>query len=290
MIEVVTTVLLAAHMILVDLAMVGPLASAWLDWRSKREKADQLGEFGRTLALWSVVALAIGGLLGGALLLLRYLSDDRYFRAIAAIPRDRLWFAGAELLFSFLCLGAYVGLWRRWQKGRGWHRLLAVAAASNLMVHFPALFTIISLVGTRPSLSGGPLDRAEFRRLLVDGEVLSRVAHVWLAAVAVTGMAMVWLALRTMATVPPESVEMRQRLVKLGARLALGAAVLQFPTGLWVALAMPETAIGPLLGGDAAASLLFLSSVVLAMLLMHVLAALALSEPTRRQAWRQQPC
>src|SRR5690606_26500040 len=125
-----------------------------------------------------------------------YLTGERYFRALSALPIDRLWFAGAEFLFGAVCLALYAGLWRRWRRGRLWHRLLAVAGATNLMMHFPALFTIVSLISMQPGLAAGGLDRAEFRRLLVDGQVVSRVAHVWLAAVAVTGLTVVWLALR----------------------------------------------------------------------------------------------
>ncbi len=282
MLEVVSAVLLTAHLILIDVAMIGPLASVWFDWRGTRRSQPEISELGRRLAAWSLGSLVVGGLLGAVLLAMRYLDDERYFRALSAIPRDRLWFAGAEFVFSLLALSLYVGLWRRWRKGRLGHALLAVAASSNLMMHFPALFAVISIVSTRAAWAGRTLDRAEFRGLLVDGEVLSRVVHVWLAAVAVTGVAVAWLALRTMAG----EGDLRARIVRTGARLALTGTMLQFPVGLWVALAMPESARAPLLGGDAAATLFFLASVTLAMVLMHVLSGLALSEPTARQAWR----
>ena len=282
MLDVVTAVLLTAHLILIDVAMIGPLASAWFDWRGTRRSQPELVELGRRLAAWSLGSLVVGGVLGGALLALRFLDDERYFRALGAIPSDRLWFAGAEFVFSLLTLGLYVGLWRRWRKGRLGHRLLAVAASSNLMMHFPALFAVISIVSTRAAWAGRTIDRAEFRKLLIDGEVLSRVVHVWLAAVAVTGVAVVWLALRT----ERGQEDRRELFVRTGARLALAGIMLQFPAGLWVTLAMPESARAPLLGGDAGATLFFLASVMLAMVLMHLLSALALSEPIARQAWR----
>jgi hypothetical protein len=64
------------------------------------------------------------------------------------------------------------------------------------------------------------------------------------------------------------------------------AAMLQFPVGIWVALAMPEAAREPLLGGDAVAALLFLGSLVLAMVQLHLLSALVLTQPTAQQAFR----
>ena len=295
MLEVVSTVLLAAHLMLIDVAMIGPLASAWFDWRSARNGDAQLGELARRLAVAAIVALLAGGVLGGLLLLLRYLTGERYFRALEAIPVDRLWFAGAEFLFGVVCLAVYAGLWRRWRRGRLWHRLLAVAGATNLMLHFPALFTVISLVSTRPGLAASDLNRAEFRRLLVDGEVISRVVHVWLAAIVVTGLVVVWLAVRGGASVRPvessdtpstDAQPAGARLVPTGARLALAGTLLQFPVGIWVALAIPETERDGLLGGDTAATLLFLASVLLAMWLMHELSALALAAPSIGQVWR----
>jgi hypothetical protein len=205
-----------------------------------------------------------------------------------------LWFALAELVFSLATLTLCLVLWRRWQRGRLIHRLLTLAAATNLMMHFPALFAVISLISTRPGLMARALERHEYRRLLVDPQVLSRVVHVWLAAAAVTGLVVVWLAIRRL----PADVEstredhaaagesLRLRTLRSGGRLAMTATMLQFPVGIWVALAMPEAAREPLLGGDAVAALLFLGALVLAMVLLHLLSSLVLMQPTAQQARR----
>ena len=84
MLDVVTVVLLTAHLILIDVAMVGPLASAWFDWRGARSSQPECCELGRRLAAWSLGSLVAGGALGGVLLALRYLDDERYFRALPA--------------------------------------------------------------------------------------------------------------------------------------------------------------------------------------------------------------
>jgi hypothetical protein len=285
-----TAILLATHLLLVDVAMIGPLVAAWYDWRGRRMNQPAIVDLGRRLAWCAVAALVGGSVLGGVLLAGRYLFDERYFRAVAAIPTGRLWFAAVELLFSLVCLLVYAGTWRTWRKARVVHMLVAAAGATNLMMHFPALFAVISIVGSRPALLGRQLERAEFRRLLVDPEVLSRVVHVWLAAAAVTGLAVVWLALRQRSSrncgEEQLSEELRESAIKGGARLALGATMLQFPVGLWVAFAMPEVAREPLLGGDPAASFLFLGSIGLAMVLVNVLSALVLSSDKTRQTRR----
>lgn len=285
MLEIVLAVLLTAHLLLVDVAMAGPLVSVWLEWRAGRRAEQPSDALARRLAVLSLWALAGGSILGGVLLGIRYLADDRaYFVAVAAIPQDRIWFSLAELLFSFVCLGAYVALWTRWRGRRVLHRLLALGGASNLLIHFPTLFAVIAVVSARPEFSGEALDRAGYRRLLIDGEVLSRVTHVWLAAAAVTGIVVVALAMRTSEATLPNPA--RERHLKGGARLALAATLLQFPVGVWVVLEMSEAAREPLMGGDWLATGLFLIALLFSVQLLHLLSAIALGDTEARQVRR----
>lgn len=282
MFEIVLAVILAAHLLAVDVAMAGPLVCVWCEWRGGRRGEPSSEELAGRLAALSLWALSAGSVLGGVLLGVRYLADDRaYITAVWAIPHDRIWFGLAELGFSFACLAAYVALWNRWRGHRVWHRLLALAAASNLLVHFPALFAVISVVATRRGLADAALDRAAYRRLLFDGEVLARMAHVWLAAAAVTGIVVVALAMRASAAATTDPI--RERHVKAGAWLALVATLLQFPVGVWVVLATPETARRPLLGGDWMATGFFVVSLLLAVQLVHLLWAIALGEAGSKQ-------
>lgn len=283
--EITLVVLLTAHLLLVDVAMACPLVSVWIEWRARRRSEHPSDGFARRLAVLAIWALAGGSILGGILLAIRYLADDRaYFAALWAIPPSRIWFGLAELLFSFVCLGAYVALWNRWRGPRVIHRLLALAGTSNLAIHFPALFAVIAVVSTRSELAAKPLDRAAYQRMLIDGEVLSRVSHVWLAAAAVAGIVVAALAMRTSeATLP---IPIRDRHLKTGARLALAATLLQFLAGIWVVLEMPENARRPLLGGDWLATGLFLVSLLLSVLLLHLLSAIALGDTQSKQVRR----
>src|SRR5205085_1241200 len=149
---------------------------------------------------------------------------------------------------------------------------------SNLMIHFPALFAIISVVSTRAGLMDQPLDRAEFQRLLFDGEVLPKVVHVWLSAVIITSV--VLLSLLARLATPAEQFSSAQMTVRRAALAALLATLLQVPTGLWIVWNMPESSRQPLLGGDWVASGLFFGSILLAVWLMQSLAGIAL-EPIR---------
>ncbi len=220
-------------------------------------------------------------MVGGVLLGLRYWLDDRaYLAALAAIPPSRLWFGGAELLFSLAVMVAYRALWDRRARWRYVHPVLALAAGTNLLVHFPALFVIVAVLAERGVAGVAPLDSAEYRRLLVDGEVVARVIHVWLAAAAVTAVAVVALARRVADEGDSEN---RQRIARRAGLVAASAVILEIPSGLYVAWQMSETAQRMLFGGDPLAAGLLVASIALAFWLLHVLGAVALgdSDPTQ---------
>ena len=160
---------------------------------------------------------------------------------------------------------------------------MAFAAASNLLLHFPSLFVIISVLSARGPLPVEVLSRAYYWRLLLDAEVLSRVVHVWLSSAAITGVVLMALAIRTWAETHDGAA---QAIIRRGAWLALIATLLQLPTGMWVTLEMPEAAREPLFGGDLIASSLFATSLLLVMLLAHTLAAVALGDPRPVQVRR----
>ncbi len=278
MLQVLLTVLVALHLLLVDVAMVGPLVCVWLEWRDTRYAERAAGRLGKTWAGLVHWTLAGGIVLGCLLLAIRWWMDDRaYFSAVAVIPVGRLWFGLGELLFSFGCMGAYVALWNRWRNHRLMHRALAIAAAANLLMHFPALFTIISVLTTRVDQWGQVLDRAGYQRLLLDTEVVPRVIHVWLAAFAANGVLLMVFGLRLGDDEAQPAL--RRRLIQRGAWLGLAPTLLQIPAGLWLVLQMPDAARQPLLGGDWLSSGLFLGSLFLALQLIHTLSAIALGDP-----------
>ena len=285
MLEVILAVLLGVHLLLLDVAMAGPLVCVWLDWRRSRHADGVAGRAGLTLARWANWGLTGGMIVGVVLLGARWwLADDRYFAAVSAIPPSRLWFAAGELLFYFACMGVYLGLWNRWRRWRFVHALLAIAAATNLSIHFPALFTIIAIVSTRPELAAEPLGAEGYRQMLVDSEVLSHVVHLWLAALAVTGAAVMGLGLRL--TRYEQDHLACGRLIQRGALLALVATLLQMPVGFWIAMELPEAQRRLLFGGDLLATGLFGASLLIALILMNRLAGIAVGEHEPKQIRR----
>ncbi len=146
MLEAVLVLLLGVHLLLVDVAMIGPLASVWLDWRSGAPGDATMEQAGLTAGASSLRgALTLGIVLGVVLLGARWhMNNGAYLEAVSALPRSRLWFAGFELLFYFACMGAYTGLWRRWRRwrfaawvaGRGCREQSAHALSGVVRDHF----------------------------------------------------------------------------------------------------------------------------------------------------------
>lgn len=274
--------LLAFHLMCMNVAAAGPLVCMWLEWREGRGDA-LAGRVGRYLALCGIVLLLVGMLLGTAMGVL--LWSDSYRTAIVQV-RSRVEYGVAELLFSLVLMVGHLVWWRfRPDCGRPerWLRLiLPLAAGTNLLYHFPPLFTVISQLAASPA--GEPLSSAEFRARMFDNEVLARWVHFVLAAAAMCGVVLIGYAMRLgRRKADPEEVH---RVALWGARLALGPTVVQMVVGLWVLLALPEPIKTALMGGDTASAVLFCVSLLSALLLMHHLGAVAFGDVERRRLVR----
>jgi hypothetical protein len=288
LLELATVLFFASHLLAVNLAMGGPLLCLWLQCRGVRHNEATARVLDRQLAAWSQIALGVGILLGGVLLALLWLLDSGpYLAAVRMVPRDRLIYALLELLFSFACMGWYSRLARRRLTTPGpsstsRHMLtwvLAIATASNLMLHFPVLFAILAVISHRPELWDRSLDRTLYHALFFDPEVVSRVVHVWLAAIATASVAVMLLSERILKrSEPGDAQSAARRLIAAGARTALVASLLQLPVGLWLLFVLPQASAGPIWDGDLATLLLLGSAVLLAMLLLQQLAGVALGD------------
>ncbi len=287
MFDFVLILLVAAHLLAVNLAAAGPLVAVVEEWRARRYGDSEGDAAARTLARWSLWGAIVGVTLGlvamAAVTLLPAMVDGDYLTALKQVPKARWWFTGAEVVFYLACMGAYVGLWTKLANHRVWHRLLAVLASTNLLYHFPALFTILAVVGTRPRLHQQPLTRGLYLQLLGDAEVLSRVVHVCLASFAVAGLALACIGGSRLTLDPPALAEATMKLPRAamhGARWALACSLLQIPVGIWVLLALPAGQQERVLGGDWLGTLLLGISILAALALLHQLAMLSLGDVT----------
>jgi hypothetical protein len=279
MIAVFETLLLAAHLLCVNVAAGGPLVAAWLDGRGVR---------GDTAAAKATVYLARGSLLGlliGALLgvLVGWLKWDAAYRALWLGPLSyKLHWAGLEAIFSLVL---YIGwwLWLPGKAGGSFRAMLArgtiaVLAATNLLYHFPVLFSVADRLATAGQVSGARITGAEFRRLMVEAETPAIAVHVVLASVAMAGVLLLGLALRWSRRGESASA---MRIAVWGGRIALLPTLLQLPVGLWTLAMLPADAQSRIMGETTLGTLLFVGSLLASFWLVNDLMKVALHEVTR---------
>lgn len=294
---ILTTILLALHLLAVNVATAGPLACVWLRWRARRGDvaADRVGHSLAKLSLAALLAGVVAGTL--SLGLLWPVTGNGYAEAVGRFPPRAYVFAGLELLFSFVCLWIYAGTWQRWQHRPWLHGLVAVVSATNLLYHLPPLMTVLSELAARPHLvADATIAHNTFRRLMVRPDVLAHVAHFALASVAVSGWVMMEVARRgrrqgsrAKSQEPEGTGTGYDRLISGGAWIALAASLAQLAVGLWVLVELSTAARRLLLGDDWLTTGLFFAAIVASFALLHLLAVIALGETSdvavRRCRW-----
>lgn len=270
------TVVVALHLTVVYVAMMGPLVCLWLQWRARRD--DLAARLDRYFLRLSVLSMLVAAMLGGlALLLIGRLFPSAYLAAARVLPERRYWYGGVELVFSLGCfvLALATPQGAVFSRTRFWIRWLAtLLGGTNLVYHFPTLFVMLGVLCVRPDHWGHEI---KFTALLADGEVLARVAHHLFAALVVTGMAAAWYGARRGRE---ESLA-----IVWGARLSAIAMVCQLLSGLWLVMALPVDTRQRLLGEDTLAAGLFGLSLLATLVVLPRLVAMALGHVERRHAF-----
>ncbi|MBA3482886.1 MAG: hypothetical protein H0T51_13845 [Pirellulales bacterium] len=268
--EFVTTLLLAAHLLAMNVSSAGPLVGAWL--MGRRGAGDDGGrELGRRVVRLSLVALVVGSLIGGGLILA---PNPALRAALARFPEGAYWFAGLELLFSAGCIGALmIGDWaprfRRLALG------VALLSATNLLYHFPPMMAVIGELTANPRWATDErIDRDALLRLWVRPEILSLWTHFALASLAVASIA----ALRPWSRRDSKMAPTDPAVVKRLGMWALTATVLQIPVGLWLLASTAAEARESMLGSNLLTSLCFAGGVLAALGLLQTLLMMALGD------------
>ncbi len=283
MLSVALVLILAVHLLSANLATAGPIVAIWLLARHARTGEAATGQAARQLVLASIAALVVTIALGLVTLGITWLVDpEPFFGAAARFPVRRYWFGVAELLFYFVALGYYLSLERKWPRplstGRWWTLVgLLLLAGTDLAYHFPPLFAMIGVLGSR-SLAHEPVS---FFWMLFDPEVLALTIHFLLASFAATGATLMYFGWRR-----ARNEDQRQDAAQLaiwGARIALVPTVLQLLAGTFVLVQLPDLARERLLGQDLLATGLFGLALVGSVALMHRLAAVALGDVSRKE-------
>jgi len=279
MIELGLSLLLAVHLLCVNIASGGPIVAAWLDWRGTHgdEAAARAAVW---LARKSLVALLVGAALG---LMLGGLKWNAAYRSLWLGPLSyKLQWAGIEAIFSLVLM---VGWWL-WLPGvaggsgrsMAARSLVAVLASTNLLYHFPLLFSVAAHLSDAGEASGERIDGAAFRRLMIGGDTPALAVHVALASVATAGTMLLGLALRWLRR-GDEAIAVK--IARWGARWAVVPSVAQLPVGLWTLTMMPAAAQSRLMGESTLGTLLFVAALVAAFWLINELVHISLGEVRR---------
>jgi hypothetical protein len=283
--------LVAAHLLCVNVAAGGPLIAAWLDWRGRSDSSAQRAA--KWLAGWSVVGLLAGAALGVAI---GWLKWDADYRALWTGPLSyKMHWAAIEAAFS---LALTVGWWlwlpsaakssgerdtpddasRRSALATLFRSLIAVLASTNLLYHFPILFSVAARLSDAGQTTGEPIRGAAFRKLMIVGETPAIAVHVTLASVAVAATMLLGLSLRWRRTGDEVGA---YKVAVWGGRWALAASVLQLPVGLWTLVALSPAMQSRVLGDSSLGMVLFMLSIAAALWLTRELVNVALGDATR---------
>jgi hypothetical protein len=277
--EAFLTLLLAVHLLLVNVAAGGPLVAAWLDWRGTRgeQVAVQAAAF---LARAALIGLVAGGATGAVMGWLKW--DAAYASLWLGPLKYKLHGAAIEFVFSLVLMLA----WRLWLPrrtgGSRWAMIsrcvLAVLAATNLMYHFPPLFSVAARLATSGATSGEQIGGAGFRRLMIAGETPALSIHVALASLATTGIVLLVLALLRLGAGDQAAAA---KLARWGGRWALVPSILQLPVGLWTLTVMPAAAQSQLMGESTIGTLMLVSALAAALWLINDLVHISFGETKR---------
>lgn len=276
---------LSIHLILMNLASVGPLIAIWLDARSTRVKSPEIASVGQKIGWWSIAALVLGigmGVIQGLLIWAE--GTPSYFDALDGLWQSKVTYGFWEIGFSIVCTAGFLAWWKfgkresRWQ--RFLSRFLAILSATNLLYHFPTLFTILGLIARGEVEVEPPVDSGEFRSLLVEGQVIWFTIHFWFASFAVSGLITGLFCLRSL------SEPHRNSTAGAAFTIALIPTLLQIPVGFVLTTTLNSVQQSRLMGGDLVCTLMFVASLGLAFWLMHLLAGLAFFDQNRKKAFQ----
>ncbi len=276
--DVLSTMLLIAHLVCVNVAAGGPILCVWLEWWRGDAVARQAAAY---LGRMSLAALVLGSALG---LAVGWLLWTPGYRALWTGPLAyKLHWGAAELLISLALAAIYWLLARQKGEASRGARLVrgsvALLNGTNLLYHFPPLFVVAGKLADAGLTSGEAIRGAEFRSLAWTGEAPALAIHVTLASAAVAGVMLLGLALKWQRDdAPPSDVS---RLATWGSRWALGASLAQLPVGLWTLAVLPVEMQANLMGSHAWATTLLFAALLAVFWLFRDLAAVALGETTR---------
>ncbi|HUK14562.1 MAG TPA: hypothetical protein VLW17_14785 [Thermoanaerobaculaceae bacterium] len=219
-------------------------------------------------------AISFAVTLGIAPLLFIQVVLGRFFYT-AAILLGWAWLGLLGLLTVAYYLN-YVAKFRL-RAGKDAGGVLAVEAI--LFVAIAVIQVAVNLVHMQPGSWGRVADHVW--AALGDPAFVPRLLHFLLAAVAMAGALLAWVAVRRAGR--GGDAETCREMARFGVRAALVATVLQLVDGFWLLLALPEDVLKTFMRGGAATMVPLTVGILAGVMLLTVLAQIAdpLAQPTK---------
>ena len=288
LIDLALTLLLAGHLLCMNLAAALPLFCLLFQWQARRHHDVAVSGQVRPLSWLSMGTLLLGALAGLLVAALMWVQHDRALFEVLPRFERKIWWGLGELVFYLVCLAVYIALDRPPGQSRRavWvtQFILAFLAATNLLYHFPPLFGAMVMISHEPDLASNHITVDEFRHLISTGKVMSLTVHFWLASLAVAALFVADHSVRVGSN--GASTGRLPWLAQIAAGIALAATALQILVGTWVLVQIGPVPQHRLLGGDAWATSLLALAVLSVLMLLQQLAELSFSQPERRRTRR----
>lgn len=284
MLVAVEIVLLAAHLMCMNVAAGAPLVAVWLEWKDRRGDAIA-PRAARYLAKCAAVALLAGSVLGLALGWLRWTPEYQTIWQVQLA--DKLRWGIRELIVSLVTLLIYL-VWRRVELptrfGFIGRSCLLLLTGTNLLYHFPPLLIVANKFadGAIPrsiEIPGNIVTAQVFRQLMLLDETPALWIHFGLASIAMGGLVLLGLSLRRLKS--DEDPRGAKRIAAWGGWSAFIPTCLQLLVGLWLLVATPPDMQSQLTGSALGPTACLITSLVLVVWLLRELAEVTLGEPTR---------
>lgn len=249
------------HILLVNAVLGGSLIAAWAG--TARPAARRVVDLLLNINTWAIPLSITFGI--APLLFVQVVLGRFFYTAALLVP---WWWLG---LLGLLMVGYYLNYLAKWRlaKGERVRHWLVLQAACFLLVAF--IQVVVNLLHMQPERWQAVANST--LTALADPTLAPRFLHFLLAALAMVGGVVAWVAVRWAAGGAPgaEKAEL-DAMARIGVKFALYATLLQLVDGFWLLFALPEEVLKGFMRAGPAAMAPLTVGIVAGVLLLVVLA------------------
>ncbi len=248
------------HIVLVNAVLGGSVIAAWAGTAKPGHR--RVVELLLTLNTWAIPLSITFGI--APLLFVQVVLGRFFYTAALLVP---WWWLG---LLGLLMAGYYLNYLAKWRlaKGGGVRHWLVLQAVCFVLVAF--IQVVVNLLHMQPERWASVAD--SIVAALKDPTLLPRFLHFLLAALAMVGGVVAWVAVRRAGSAPAGERAELDAMARFGVKFALYATLLQLIDGFWLLFALPEEVLKTFMRSGPAAMIPLTLGILAGVLLLVVLA------------------